>query len=193
LQFWPFSDTELQLQSRSAVLDLGFWWGIIIGGGLIAARLLLAAVLRDTAKRIAFTLWGIKLFHNATKWLPWLQHPTWSGNWEITWKVESDNFHESNVDRAQMYRAFNRIAAVSSYSTLEGNSIPYKFVGELSRDMTIVTGTWSDNRGGAGGYHGSFQMRVTGTAVSAKGLWIGFSETTNEIKAGDLIWNKTTG
>lgn len=89
-----------------------------------------------------------------------------------------------------MYRIFNKIAVVADFRTSEGNIIPYKFIGDLSRDKTILTGIWSDSRGGEGGYHGTYQIRVSGTAQSAEGCWIGFSETSGAIKSGRLTWRK---
>lgn len=121
-----------------------------------------------------------------------LRHPMWSGFWDVTWRVESSNFLETNTHRGRLFRCFNAIALEGSGTTTTGRDIPYGFVGTLSRDKSIATGIWFDRRWGDGGYHGVFQVRVAGTGDRADGLWCGFSETGPQINANALMWERVS-
>lgn len=165
------------------------WWHLVfasIGGGLaLAIQAFSRAISADVAKRISATLWGIRLFDKYTP--KTLRHHQWSGDWEVTWGVKSTNFMPQNSDIGRLYRCFNIVALEGSGTTTAGEKIPYAFVGRLSQDGDIVTGTWFDRRG-PGGYHGVYQLAVAGTGWTADGLWAGFSRTKVAIKSGNLSW-----
>jgi len=163
--------------------------GIGASSGL-ALRSLWRAITADVAKRITSTLSGIRIFDKCT--CRFLRHPLWSGEWSVTWKVNSPTFEPANTECGRLYRCFNSIAFEGSGSTTTGHRIPYGFVGKLSRDKTIVTGIWFDRRGGDGGYHGVFQLRASGNGHAATGLWAGFSETSAEIKADKFEWTRVS-
>lgn len=157
-----------------------------IGGGSVqAVRALWRAIATDVAKRITASLWPMRIIDSITPNI--LRHPIWSGTWDVTWEVDSPNFEPVNAHRARLYRCFNAIALEGLGTTTTGKQIPYGFTGKLSRDKSIVTGTWFDRRWGDGGYHGVYQLRIAGTGESATGLWCGFSETTEKIKSNRLV------
>lgn len=174
-----------------AAIPIG-WWHLLfasIGGGIaLALQALWRAISVDAAKRITSTIWGIRVVDRCTP--NFLRHHLWSGTWEVTWSVKSKNFLPNNSEAGRLYRCFNVIALEGSGTTATGAKIPYAFVGKLSQDSSIVTGTWFDRRG-AGGYHGVYQLAVAGTGNEAVGLWAGFSRTRVTVKSGDLSWVRT--
>lgn len=163
---------------------------IAIGGGaVLALQALGRALITDVATRISASMWGIRAFDTVTGWA--LRHPVWSGTWEITWKVRSTNFHPVNTETGQLYRCFNTVALEGSGTTAAGHKIPYGFVGRLSRDKSILTGTWFDRRGDKVGYHGVFQLRVQGASgTAAFGRWAGFSEMKPVVNADVMEWTR---
>lgn len=158
------------------------------GAVTLLLRSLLIAIFSDIARRIAWTLIGMRIFDFVLGWAT--RHAIWSGRWEIAWHVTSENFAPENVDVVRIYRVFNRIGFQVVTKNGDGKSVPYGFVGDLSRDKSIVTGLWFDGRGSAIGYHGAYQLRLKGDGYQADGVWIGFSETSSAIKHGKLIWKK---
>lgn len=170
-------------------ISLDFWHiaSAGVGGGLVlSAQALWRAMVTDVSKRITTSLWCMRQIDRVTP--SFLQHEMWSGTWDITWNVDSSNFDQTNTHRGRLYNCFNAIALEGAGRTVAGHAIPYGFVGKLSRDKSIATGTWFDRRGGDGGYHGVFQVRVGRTGDRADGLWCGFSETGPQIKADVLNW-----
>ena len=169
-------------------------WHILsagIGGGMILiVQGIWRAAATDVAKRITASLWLMRKIDRITPAV--LRHPMWSGIWDVTWEVDSANFVQINEHRGELYRCFNAIALEGLGTTVTGHEIPYGFVGRLSRDKSIATGTWFDRRWGDGGYHGVYQVRVAGTGDRAVGLWCGFAETGPQINANTLIWERVT-
>lgn len=159
---------------------------LLSGGVALSVKALFSALVTDVAKRIGATLWGIKFFHRLTP--RFLRHPKWSGQWKVTWEVESTNFDAINTDTVELYRVFNRVALEAPGKTSAGDTIIYGFVGTFSRDKTIITGTWFDKRVSDAGYHGAYQVRLAGNGRDVKGVWIGFSETSEGVKSGPLRW-----
>ncbi len=179
-------------------MDVGFGfpeldvWHLVsacVGGGsFLAVRALGRAVATDVAKRISYSLWGMRKIDAITP--AFLRHPVWDGKWEVTWEVNSSNFEQFNTHRGRLYRCFNTIAIEGLGRTSSGKLISYGFTGKLSRDKSVATGVWFDRRWGDGGYHGVYQVRLTGTSDRASGLWCGFSQTTSSIKSDKLVWVK---
>jgi hypothetical protein len=165
------------------------WWSLVSAGMGAGAVLALQALWRtiyiDVAKRITSTIWGIRIVDEITP--KFLRHHLWSGTWEVTWVVKSKNFSPDNAKVGRLYRCFNMIALEGSGTTAAGDKIPYAFVGKLSQDGSIVTGTWFDRRG-AGGYHGVYQLVVAGSGNTAVGLWVGFSRSKVAVRSGELRW-----
>jgi hypothetical protein len=107
----------------------------------------------------------------------------------VVWIVKSSNFAAVNPETGRLYRCLNSVAFEGSGTTADGKRIPYAFVGRLTRDKTILTGTWLDRRGRGVGYHGVFQLRLQGAgSTTASGKWMGFSETKPIVKSDSLDW-----
>lgn len=169
-------------------------WAAAGGGGLLALQALGRAIFADVASRVSAKYWGIRLFDRATCWIWFMRDPVWSGLWNVSWSVKSKNFEPTNSHVGQIYRCLNSIAILGSGATPDGNRVPYCFIGKLSREKSVLTGTWFDQtivNGGA--YHGVYQLRRSGTGGKATGLWIGFSETTGAIKSGEVTWTPVGG
>ena len=183
---------SLSLIAQGAiVVDLSqALWLVLVGGATLALEALGRALWVDVAKRASVSVWGIRIFDYLTGWA--LHDPLWSGEWKVTWQVGSKNFLPVNEDTGQLYRCFNSFAIEGSGTTSSGRKIPYAFVGKLSRDKSIATGLWFDNRGGNFGYHGVFQMRVQSDGTGVEGLWTGFSEATSAIKSGKMSWQRSS-
>jgi len=162
--------------------------GVILGGVLIAGKFLIAAIARDAAQRITLNLGFLRIFSKLLSFLP--AHPIWSRWGTICWTVESDNFQSENCDIAQIFRVFNTVGLEAKVTRADGKKVPYRFIGKLSREKTILTGEWFDSRGKAGNYHGTYQLRYLNAQSKAEGKWIGFSDTTDEIKVGKMTWEK---
>ena len=163
-------------------------WAVAGGGATLALEALGRALWVDVAKRVSVGVWAIRIFDRLTGWA--LHDPLWSGKWNVAWSVGSENFLPKNEDAGRLYRCFNSFAIEGSGTTSSGHKTPYAFVGKLSRDKSIATGLWFDNRGGKSGYHGVFQMRSRGDGAGAEGLWAGFSDTTSAIKFGEMSWHR---
>lgn len=167
-------------------------WGIVwtaIGSFLpMLAKWLMAAILKDFARSFMFTLIGIRLFDRSIGRLR--EDPVWSGRWRVTWFVDSPTFNNKNSWEGRIYRCFDTVAAEGIGHTADGRRIPYGFIGKLSRDRTILTGTWFDRRGASSGYHGAYQLRVSAVGERAIGKWIGFSDTDTTVRAGELEWQR---
>lgn len=162
---------------------------LVGGGAVLALQVVGRAVMTDVATRISTKVWGIRVFDKLTGWL--LRHAVWSGTWEVTWKVASANFEPVNAETGQLYRCLNSVAFEGAGTTAEGHRIPYGFIGRLSRDKTILTGTWFDRRGNDVGYYGVFQLRLLGAGSdSASGKWAGFSEEKPVVNSDSLTWRK---
>jgi len=161
---------------------------IFVGALTLVGRALLAAFMTDVARRAGTSIKFIRIFDRYTSFL--FKHSVWSGEWEVNWAVNSPNFKKNNRDIVELSRCLNNIAMEASGTTTKGKKITYGFVGKLSRDKSIVTGTWFDRRKGGFGYHGSFQLKLAGSADKATGIWIGFSETAGNIKSGQMDWDK---
>lgn len=182
---------EIRMTISIGKVQLDIWHivSVGIGGGLVlTVRILWQAIATDVAKRITASLWGMRTIDSMTP--AFLHHSIWSGTWDVTWEVESPNFELVNTHRARLYRCFNTIALEGLGTTTSGNQIPYGFTGKLSRDKSIATGIWFDRRWGDGGYHGVYQVRISGTGDCAIGLWCGFSETSPAIKSDKLVWTR---
>jgi hypothetical protein len=164
---------------------------VVSGGFALSLRALVAAVISDLSKRLMISMWGIRAFDTCLGWI--VRNPVWSDEWEVVWDVQSSTFQSTNVEKAQLSRAFNKVALEGSGITRDGKKIRYGFLGDLSRGKTIITGTWFDRRGGQSGYYGAYQLRLSGTGEEAVGRWVGFSETTAAIKSGRLTWKKLSG
>ncbi len=163
-------------------------WGIFSGGILILLRTLFVAAMSDVGRRISSTMFGIQAFENTLGRL--LRDDVWSGEWEVAWNVKSKAFLQSNKRQSAIARCFNSVALEGVGLTTAGVEIPYGFIGKLSRDKSIVTGTWFDRSGNNAGYHGVYQLRLQGGRDEAVGKWAGFSETGSNIKTGTLYWTK---
>jgi hypothetical protein len=163
-------------------------WAVLGAAMPTLLRSFFVAIVRDFARRFALTIFGIRLFDRTIGRL--LSDPLWSGRWRITWFVESQTFNDHSSWESRIYRCFDTIAAEGRGDVVEGTSIPYGFVGKLSRDKTILTGTWFDRRGTRAGYHGSYQLRMPASGAVAKGKWIGFSDTKPIVKSGELEWRR---
>ncbi|QCK85573.1 hypothetical protein E8L99_07225 [Phreatobacter aquaticus] len=163
-------------------------WAAIGGALTLLGRNALTAAFTDVARRISLSMWGIRMFDQYIG--KYLIHPIWSGQWDVTWFVNSASFEESNTHTSTIYRCFNTIAIESTGTTPAGLKLRYGFIGRLSRDKTIVSGIWFDSRGNDGGYHGVYQLRMPGAGHAATGLWVGFSDTTDAINSGKLVWTK---
>ena len=167
-------------------------WSVLEWTGIGAAipiigRLFFIALAQDIARRFSVTMIGIKVWDWVTRWPP-LIDPIWSGTWKITWTTESPSFDQSNFWIGRVWRCFNTIAAEGTGKSSSGQRIKYGFVGKLSRDKTILTGTWFDKRGA--GYHGCYQLRLFSAHNIAEGRWVGFSETSAAINADMLKWER---
>lgn len=155
----------------------------------IIGRTFFILIVRDFARRFALTLTGIRLFDRFLGRL--LRDPVWSGYWRISWRVKSSSFSAENVFDGRIYRCFDTIAAEGRGFASNGAEIPYGFIGKLSRDNTILTGTWFDRRGAKSGYHGTYQIRLPAAGTVAKGKWLGFSDKSSQIKVGEITWERT--
>lgn len=174
-------------------MDLISWEGALnalVGGGIVLALQALGrAVMTDVATRISAKVWGIRTFDELTGWV--LRHGIWSGRWEVTWEVQSTNFASVNAETGRLYRCLGSVAFEGSGWTSDGYKIPYGFVGRLTRDKTILTGTWFDRRGSDVGYYGVFQLRLLGAgSTKATGRWAGFSEEKPVVNADVLTWTR---
>lgn len=161
----------------------------MIAGTTLALQALVRALWYDIAKRFSLTVKGIQIFDILTR--KFLRDPVWSGKWTVTWYVKGPTFQPENIETRRLYRCFNSFTVEGVGITSSGNEIPYVFVGKFSRDKTIATGVWYDNRGSSSGYHGAFQVRVIGEGNGAKGRWLGFSETTHQIKSDKIEWQRS--
>ena len=164
--------------------------GVVFGGVLIAGKFLLAAIARDAAQRISINLKALQIFSKILGLIPFMRHPLWSGRGTICWTVESHNFEPENCDIAQIFRVFGTVGLEAKVKRADGKKVPYRFIGKLSREKTILTGEWFDSRGKAGNYHGAYQIRVLNAKSMAVGKWIGFSDTKDEVKVGEMRWEK---
>lgn len=161
----------------------------VVGGAIVLlGKWLFAAMLREISTRLSVTLWGIRFFHHMT---PYLRDQSWSGKWQLTWKVQSTNFPEVNTDLVKIYRIFGDVAMTAVFHPSETRTaIEYFFVGRLNKDRTILTGTWVDRKDRIKGYHGGFQVRLKRTGELINGLWIGFSDEEAIVKCGPLSMQK---
>lgn len=112
-----------------------------------------------------------------------IKETTYSGDWNVEWKVESGIFPKSNVDRVKLYKFLSYMSAEIKSPTADGKTINYGFVGQLAGN--IFTGNWVDSRGADDGYYGTFQLVIAPTMHSGKGFSRG-----RIVKSGDLIWTK---
>lgn len=163
-------------------------WTLVIGAVVLVGRSLMAALFSDIATRLAVNLTGIRLFNFVLGWA--VRHPVWSGTWQVHWSVQSENFSRNNTCQATRFRMFNQVAMVGLGRSKTVGEIEYVFIGSLSRDKSVLTGKWSDRRGVSIGYHGVYQLLLSGTGDRAVGTWIGFSTTEGRVKSGDLMWTK---
>lgn len=174
-------------------MDFISWKGALnalFGGGLVLALQGLGrAAVTDVATRISAKVWGIKAFDKLTGWF--MRHSIWSGRWEVTWEVKSPNFAPVNAEVGRLYRCLGSVALEGSGTTSDGQKIPYGFVGRLTRDKTIITGTWFDRRGADVGYYGVFQLRLLGAgSTKAVGRWAGFSDAKPTVNADVITWTR---
>lgn len=169
---------------------------LLLGGALvILAQWLFNATARDVTKRLVLTAYMIQAGSILAKVLstifPFLRHPVWSGDWTVSWEVESQNFDPVNSRGSELFLWLTSVSIEGTGRTSKGECLPYSFVGMLTRDKTIVTGTWTDKVSGPEGYHGVFQIRLNPSKDEASGLWIGFSHSDGTVKSGQLTWTKT--
>src|SRR5262249_683215 len=145
-------------------------------------------LISDFARRLALTIRGVEAFEFVFGWV--LKDAIWSGRWRITWTVASPTFNNTNAWEGRIARCFDTIVARGVGVTSGGVTLPYGFVGKLSPDHSLLTGTWFDERGAKSGYHGAYQLRLTPVGDQAIGKWLGFSKTQPVINSGDLLWEK---
>jgi len=170
------------------MISVAFIWTLVGAALTIAARTFFAAIITDFTKRFTLTLVGVQAFDAMTDWL--LRHPIWSGYWRVTWKVTSADFPEKNEWEGRVYRCFDTVVAEGAGQVSGGEYIRYGFIGKLSRDRTILTGTWFDRRGSKIGYHGAYQVCLQTPRDVATGKWIGFSSKQPVINADELLWER---
>ena len=154
----------------------------------VVMKSLFVSIFKDFTLRFSWTIFWIRIFDGTFGRIT--KDVIWSGSWKITWFVSSNTFLKANDWNGTIYRCFDTIAAEGMGHTQAGTSIPYGFIGKLSRDKTILTGTWFDRRGAKAGYHGAFQVRVTNAGHLVEGKWLGFSDKSPIIKTGKLLWEK---
>lgn len=151
-------------------------------------RTFLVIAVKDFARRFSYNVTAVRIFDKVFGKI--LNEPIWSGIWRVTWNVNSKNFEEENHWDGQVYRCFDTIAADGIGITRTGKKIPYGFLGKLSRNRTILTGTWFDKRGSLSGYYGAYQIRLSDAEAKAEGKWIGFSSETKAVKANKITWER---
>lgn len=161
---------------------------LIVPAFWILGRTLIVIVVRDFARRFTLTLFGIWLFDRTLGRL--LTDHVWSGRWRVTWSVASPDFPAKNQFEGKIYRCFDTIVAEGRGHVVDGESIPYAFVGKLSRADSILTGTWFDRRGTKSGYHGAFQIRLPAAKTIATGTWVGFSDSKPTVRVDELVWER---
>lgn len=163
------------------------WQAIFIGAAstamIVCLRVLFVALIKEPARIILTHYRVVKL---CSEMWPF-KSAVYSGQWEITWLVESANFPAENRDVVTMYKFLRHIAAEMCSTTAEGQKITYAFVGERYGD--IITGRWLDNRIDKAGYYGQFQLAISPTLGRAEGKWLGFSSS-RVINANKLVWKK---
>lgn len=171
---------------------MNYWNSILwaaAGSALpVLVRTFFAAAMRDFVRRFIFTMTGVCVFDRTIGRL--LTDPVWSGRWRVTWHVSSSTFKQENACEGRLYRCFDTVVAEGIGHTVNGESVPYGFIGKLSRGRTILTGTWFDRRGAKTGYHGSYQIRVPASGRMVTGKWIGFSDKEPVVKCGELTWER---
>lgn len=115
------------------------------------------------------------------------RHKAYSGNWAVTWTVQSDTFPEVNTGVGELYCLGKAIAIEVEFVSTDGTKRAYHFVGNsISK---VITGEWLDGVFAKDGYYGSFQLVANDMGNAASGKWLGFSSS-NSVKSGPLVWQK---
>lgn len=99
------------------------------------------------------------------------------------WHVESSHFDQANPSELKIYRFLHLIAGEATQSTATG--APYSFRILAVLDRNLISGKWMDPL--INGYYGTFQLMLSHTRDSAKGMWVGFSST-GVVKGGEWTW-----
>lgn len=113
------------------------------------------------------------------------RHPTFDSPWTQSWKVESDNYPETNKSYIKLYRFFNFLACDFMVESSRGIIVPHKIFAVIKGDQ--ITGTWKATD--KAGYFGFLQLRLEGHMERAEGCWLGRA-TTKPVKAGEWLWQK---
>lgn len=127
--------------------------------------------------------WFVRLASRLTPW----RDRTFSGKWEIKWKVRSVNFPSTNSNKVEVYKFLNYFAAEGIFPTVGGQKQRYGFVGTLRGG--ILTGSWYDTRSANNAYYGTFQVVMGETRQQASGKWLGFSHNRG-VKSDDMYWRR---
>jgi hypothetical protein len=106
-----------------------------------------------------------------------------NGNWKQSWKVDSDNFLENDSTTSlSSMKQFGKYC----YSEFQSGSSTYALFAKLNRDQLI--GEWYDKNDPLG-YSGSLHLTIE-SSTKMRGMWIGNSKTTVQVKCGDWSWEK---
>ncbi len=159
------------------ILFIGFLLGIPAS---MIATLLLGPILEK--------LTGFSLIKFLAQIQPkYMRHPAFDGNWIQKWSTSSNNFPRTNESDIKIYCFIDILAAEFTSTTQSGEIIDYRAIGKIV-DKHFIIGTWYDRRR-AGGYHGTFQLFLSGELSKAEGTWAGFSSG-GGFRNDEWIWQR---
>jgi hypothetical protein len=109
--------------------------------------------------------------------------PSLSGNWEVYWASNSEDFSNS-LDRKKKAKIYQ--FANYTFCEYEAGGSVYCFFGRSKN--TYLTGNYWDKKDSLG-YHGAFQLKIINSGKMV-GRWAGHSNKGIEINTDTYIWEK---
>lgn len=163
-----------------------FWLGVATAFGSVVTTGM-KYVFTDIIRRISLNIWFIRTFDRVTNYSITSK---WRGTWEMEWDVVSPNFPDINRGIGRIYCFGSNIAFERTAITRKGTETIYGFVGQLTCQGKVVTGTWFKLRQRDSGYHGAFQLRMCEPDDLVTGAWVGFSDSRCTVNAGEYRLTK---
>ena len=153
---------------------------------------ILQGVIAFTIALILKSLLDLKIAYVLVKYMSFLpvrsifreNPPIIKGTWEIKWEHGGSEKFSSDTDR----HGHTTINQLSNYIYFEfySQQIKYGFFGSIKSNY--ISGDWFDLKD-KNGYFGTFQLEIV-NQNELKGLWLGYSKSTREIRSDAIRCNK---
>lgn len=142
------------------------WLTLTSGAALATIGLGIRMLMREPIRAVIKDARFIRVF-----WWMTPQRP-FSGDWEVTWNVDSSRIPSQNIDTVKIRKFFSHVTFCTTTVLLDGTKEECVFLGKWHNNK--ITGRWYNGADEVHGYYGVFQVQLHAGRRHANGTWAGF-------------------